>query len=1693
MKNLKVLFIGLFTFLSTLGYSQYCGTATSNVAITPTTTSQLTSSYSSGRRAFNFVATAGCIYEFSTCGQSTNDTYLRLYSTGTGGTLLAQNDDVCGLQSTLTWTATVNGTVSILLTRASCNALSIATKMSYRRISCSPPSCATLVAPTNLSVNVLRNQTLSWNSVSTATSYDVYFGTNSSPPLVTNQTGTTYNPGTLNYSTTYYWRIVPKNSNGSATGCSTWSFTTVSPGCLNAPYGQFPSSVYNPTCSGTSENITTSGYAGEYSIVGVINGVSYTFSSSIGTDFITITDDIGGVIYVYGTGSVSWTSTLNGNIRMYTHTNDFCGTSNSFRARRVQCSTPPPPSNDLCSNAVDVGCGGTFTGNTTFATTDLPDCDYNAFEGWNAPGVWYRVVGNGQTITASLCGSNYDTKLFAYTGTCGALTCLTADDDFCSLQSQISFSSTLNTTYYILVTGYGSNRGSFSLNVSIGPSPPVITTQPITQSICAGTTTTLSVANSGVQGPFTYQWYLNGNIISNLTSTTLTVSTGGNYTVVIKNFCGISVTSNVATITVNPKPDITLTSYSSTICAGGTGTNTLTSSVTSGTPTYTYQWQYFSSSWINTGTSTTTLNATPTVNRDYRVVVTDINGCKDTTLSHTVTVVPDPINPTLNTKTPNQNDVCKGINLSANFIAGSSGVGCSDLFEYSTNGTSWISYTANSNISTTNLLDGTVVQIRGRRGNCTTGIGCSNNSWVVLTSWTVRAQPTLSFTSTNVSCFSGNDGSIDLTTQGNSPYSYSWSNNSTTEDLTNLSSGNYNVTVSDNFGCQSSTSVTITQPTQISTSTTQQNAGCFGSSNGSIDLTVNGGTPNYTYSWSNGSTTQDITGLSAGTYSVTITDNKGCQKTSSVTITQDAQINLTISPSNPSTSPCSTTPVMIQASGTNSYLWSNGSTTSTIYVNPQVTTTYTVTGTTNGCSDTKTVTVNVSNNGGGGIGNVGPISGPSYVCDYIGSGLLVKYEINPVIGATGYTWSVPPNVIIYSGQGTTTLMVEFTSNYSPDSISVTAQNSCNFSTPSKLFVGINPTPSIVGDLCGTIGVNRVYRLINTDPTVSYSWTVPYGAVILSGQGNDTIVVKYSQYFNGGRITVNGTTNCGDVYAETGDINLAVGLPTITGSSLVCAGTNETYFVSPIPTAFYYQWSVPNGVTLLSGQGNDTINVSFSSTFTTGTISCMAVNTCGSSPMSYYTISNQNIGTTPGTISGPTDLCPYLGTTATYSVTNQPNVTFNWSVPTGMTVVNGQGTNVITYNVPNTFTSSQLSVSRNNGCGVSNSSTLNLTTVQNNIAVSNVTGPTNVCNYVGTTTIATYSITPVTNGQYNWLVPSGANIASGQGTNSINVTFASTYGGGTISVTVSSYCGSPVTKTITASSATYTIPPISGTKCIENGFTYTYSVLPITGALNYTWIPPGNATIVSGQGTNTVSIFYPSNFETSSCLNNLCDSLRLSVTFGCGVRNSATRIGMTVYQPTTVLGPITACGPDTITLSITPVSRANSYTWNRPNGTSFINPNNGSLITALTGNYTTVNVNVNSTFLGGNFSVMSSNQCGTSAMRYHTVNKSCSTAKLNSDTTYMEDLFDDEWKESLNKPLDFIIFPNPTEGNLEFRIFRGNDEYYLVTIFNKIGMIVYNGLKEKEDSINLTNLESGTYSIKVTDNQGNTVIRQLIIL
>ncbi|MGV6828514.1 MAG: hypothetical protein ACWA45_03865 [Flavobacteriales bacterium] len=143
---------------------------------------------------------------------------------------------------------------------------------------------------------------------------------------------------------------------------------------------------------------------------------------------------------------------------------DFTGTFISD----VTCG-PPPPANDLCANAIDITCGGTETGSTVGAT------DEDAFGGAE---VWYRVIGttSGDTITASLCdgGTDYDSRLTVY-DMCGG-TLLTQNDDFCGLQSEVSWVSD-GSNVMVGVDAFGSGTGNYSLAITCTPPPPACTGQ----------------------------------------------------------------------------------------------------------------------------------------------------------------------------------------------------------------------------------------------------------------------------------------------------------------------------------------------------------------------------------------------------------------------------------------------------------------------------------------------------------------------------------------------------------------------------------------------------------------------------------------------------------------------------------------------------------------------------------------------------------------------------------------------------------------------------------------------------------------------------------------------------------------------------------------------------------------------------------------------------------------------------------------------------------------------------------------------------------------------------------------------------------------------------------------------------------------------------------------------------------------
>jgi hypothetical protein len=188
--------------------------------------------------------------------------------------------------------------------------------------------------------------------------------------------------------------------------------------------------------------------------------------------------------------------------------------------------------------------------------------------------------------------------------------------------------------------------------------------------------------------------------------------------------------------------------------------------------------------------------------------------------------------------------------------------------------------------------------------------------------------------STNVTCNGGSNGTATVNaSNGKAPYLYLWSNGATTSTVTNLSAGTSYVTVTDQCGNQVIQSVAITQPSVLTASVNRTNIVCRGAANGTATAVPSNGTSPYTYLWSTGATTVQITGLAPGSYSVTITDACGATKVISTTISQPGALSATISSTPLSCSGGSTgTATVVPSQGTSpyTYLWSTGGTTATI-------------------------------------------------------------------------------------------------------------------------------------------------------------------------------------------------------------------------------------------------------------------------------------------------------------------------------------------------------------------------------------------------------------------------------------------------------------------------------------------------------------------------------------------------------------------------------------------------------------------------------------------------------------------------------------------------------------------------------------------------------------------------------------------
>ncbi len=411
----------------------------------------------------------------------------------------------------------------------------------------------------------------------------------------------------------------------------------------------------------------------------------------------------------------------------------------------------------------------------------------------------------------------------------------------------------------------------------------------------------------------------------------------------------------------------------------------------------------------------------------------------------------------------------------------------------------------------------------------------------------------------------------------------------------------------------------------------------------------------------------------------------------------------------------------------------------------------------------------------------------------------------------------------------------------------------------------------------------------------YVWTVSNTSnmQIIGGQGTPNITVQFAASYGIGSLSVKVGNTCGPEITRTAFIfNGPPPIPgEITGDATACPyinyDTNAVYTISKVVNATSYNWTVPQGITILSRPGgigtpNDTtIIVKFDNTFVAGTfITVNAVSQCGISSPKNFTI-HRSWSPVPEIIIGPMNSCAIkvgpnnpTGTPVVYK-TNKVRyaVSYIWTVPPGATIispVNGTSVNIrdtcITVLFSSSYTGGYISVQSKTGCGIS---PLRSIPVNDHVLATPaaIYGTLNPCPTIGGPDTTAYRIKKVDEATtYFWSVPAGATIVGhpgGAGTINdtiILVRWTSGFNTGTIDVNAVNNCMNSTTRSLTLVKkmplASNGILVAWMKPCPNRHFAYMINTLPVN-ANSVVWTVPPGATILSGQGTLTIKVEYAS--------------------------------------------------------------------------------------------------------------------------------------------------------------------------------------------------------------------------------------------
>ncbi|MDA9555730.1 hypothetical protein N9R54_05785, partial [Pelobium sp.] len=554
---------------------------------------------------------------------------------------------------------------------------------------------------------------------------------------------------------------------------------------------------------------------------------------------------------------------------------------------------------------------GLSAGTYNFLVKDVNSCTATTSVSFTQP----IAINLSESHTAILCNSGTSNVTLTASGGTGTLS---YSNGGLTYQSSNTFNGLVAGNYTFYVKDVNDCVKTIGINIT---EPDVLTLSSTNTSIlCNAGIATVTLTATG--GTSTYQYSKDGINFQN--SNVFNVG-AGTYTFTVKDVNNCTATAGL--ILTEPTA-LTLTgSATSILCNGNKSTVTLTAGGGTGTYQYSKDGSTYQVSEIFNNLS----------GGSYTFYVKDANGC---TKTFPINIAePD----ALAIVETHQNINCFG-DATGSIDATINGGTLPYTFTWSNGATI---------LNQSNLPAGTYIL------NVTDANNCSISKSITITQPVALAVNASKF---NVKCYGEKTGFINVTISGGvPPYTYNWSNGATTEDLINIPAGSYSLEVTDSNGCLLFTPViNITQPAAPLTLTeTHINNTCFAQNAGSIDLSVSGGVTPYLYSWSSGQTTQDISSLAPGNYTVTVTDKNLCTATLTVTITPLAPFTVSESKTDIKCFSSATGEITLNLSGgTLPYqvIWNNGATTSSIQNLAAGTYTYTTTDN-NGCQISNSITI----------------------------------------------------------------------------------------------------------------------------------------------------------------------------------------------------------------------------------------------------------------------------------------------------------------------------------------------------------------------------------------------------------------------------------------------------------------------------------------------------------------------------------------------------------------------------------------------------------------------------------------------------------------------------------------------------------------------------------------------------------------